>query len=130
MLKTMRDGRIWLVTQPDHGQVAGYLAAHWGNLQFLRPGYFARTPDPERLRAETIAAIEVPRRSWEDRVTIRIRPLGERRIACDPSPFDTDPLAVEVPARIFDRPSSSSFRFHSRWHSVSPQRIRFEYSSH
>ncbi len=51
MLKTLKDERLWLVTQPDHAQVAGYLAAHWGNDEFARPGYFASAPDPERLRA-------------------------------------------------------------------------------
>lgn len=26
----LKDGKLWPVTQPDHGQAAGYLAAHWG----------------------------------------------------------------------------------------------------
>jgi hypothetical protein len=30
MLKTLANGRVWLVTQPDHGKIAGYLASHWG----------------------------------------------------------------------------------------------------
>jgi len=48
MLKTLRQGQMWLVTQPDHAQVSGYLAAHWGNDDFARPGYFASSPDSER----------------------------------------------------------------------------------
>ena len=49
MLKTSRDGKQWFVTQPDHAEVAGYLAAHWGNDDFAAPGYFASVADPERL---------------------------------------------------------------------------------
>jgi len=36
MLRTNREGRAWLVTQPHHAEVAGYLAAHWGNREFVR----------------------------------------------------------------------------------------------
>ncbi len=57
MLKTSRNGKVWFVAQPDHAQVAGYLAAHWGNEDFSRPGYFANVPDPERLRAAAVMAI-------------------------------------------------------------------------
>ncbi|MFM1767492.1 MAG: hypothetical protein RJA22_21 [Verrucomicrobiota bacterium] len=64
MLKTIKDGRLWLVTQPDHGQVAGYLAAHWGGHGgFTRPGHFGGA-DPERLRAETIFAIAQHDNGW------------------------------------------------------------------
>jgi hypothetical protein len=56
MLKTLKDGDAWLVAQPDHGLFAGYLAAHWGNARFQRPGGYAGVSDPERLRAETIFA--------------------------------------------------------------------------
>ena len=64
MLKTLQHGKLWLVTQPDHAQVAGYLAAHWGNDDFVRPGYFASAPDPERLRAETVMAIAQHDNGW------------------------------------------------------------------
>jgi len=47
MLKTIKDGKLWLVTQPDHGQVAGYLAARWGNSQFTHA-----TPFPNFINAE------------------------------------------------------------------------------
>lgn len=30
-------GQLLLVTQPDHGDLAGQFAAHWGNSQFQRP---------------------------------------------------------------------------------------------
>jgi hypothetical protein len=64
MLKTRVGDEIWLVTQPDHGQVAGYLAAHWGNDEFKRPGHYGRTADPERLRDETVFAIAQHDNGW------------------------------------------------------------------
>ncbi len=299
MLKTHRDNRTWLVSQPDHGRVAGYLAAHWGNDQFAAPGHFADTHDPEQLCAETVLAIaehdngwweweaipelgdrddlpldlaevlknqqegidrwrrgiprfgeehpyvsllisvhaywlyasrtkpdpdpaflhplfwnrapeklyadssdedrkfvadleeqqadltarlrgnpvtaawvnrenlkpnarllqlldglslflcsplisplsgeakglgedafdlrEVPRRSWQDRVTIEVRPAGARRIALKPYPFDVDPLRVVVPVRIIDSATRRSGAFHKWWHSQQAQWIQFEF---
>ncbi len=64
MLKTLQRDKLWLVTQPDHAQVAGYLAAHWGNDDFVRPGYYATVPDSERLRAETMMAIAQHDNGW------------------------------------------------------------------
>ncbi len=299
MLKTYRDNRTWLVSQPDHGRVAGYLAAHWGNDQFAAPGHFADTHDPEQLCAETVLAIaehdngwweweaipelgdrddlpldlaevlknqqegidrwrrgiprfgeehpyvsllisvhaywlyasrtkpdpdpaflhplfwnrapeklyadssdedrkfvadleeqqadltarlrgnpvtaawvnrenlkpnarllqlldglslslcsplipplsggakglgedpfdllEVPRGSWLDRVTIEVRPVGDRRIALKPYPFDVDPLRVVVPVRIIDSAARRSGAFHTWWHSQQAQWIEFEF---
>lgn len=301
MLKTLREKKVWLVSQPDHAEVAGLLAANWGNDEFARPGHFANSGDPERLRAETVLAIaqhdngwweweatpelsevdglpldltavlkdqqdamnrwrlgiprfsakhpyvsllisfhaywlyahgcqtdpdpafthplfwkgsstqlmgdkndtarsfigeikeiqdeltarlrkdpacaawadtehlnphvrllqlldglslslcspiiparsgnakglgedeldllEVPRRSWEDRVTIAVKPVSERRIVCEPYPFAVDPLPIMVPARILDWPAEPSAHFQSWWHSTSKQPIRFEYCS-
>ena len=301
MLKTLRDKKMWLVSQPDHAELAGLLAANWGNDEFARPGQFASADDPEQLRAEIVLAIaqhdngwweweatpelsevdglpldltdvlknqqdamnrwrlgiprfsrdhpyasllisvhgywlyaqgiqtdpdpafvhplfwkssstslmgepteiargfvdeikemqdalikrlrkdrtcaawidtehlnpharllqlldglslslcsalipprigtakglgddefdllEVPRRSWEDRVTIEVKPASERRIVCEPYPFGVDPLPVAVPARILDWPAEPSAHFHSWWHSERKQLIRFEYCS-
>tara|TARA_R110002049_G_scaffold4601_5_gene32809 strand:+ start:1116595 stop:1117500 length:906 start_codon:yes stop_codon:yes gene_type:complete len=64
MLKTNCNGEIWCVTQPDHGAVAGYLAAHWGNSDLLAPGNFAHSPDAERLRAEVVFAIANHDNGW------------------------------------------------------------------
>ena len=64
MLKTHRDNHTWLVSQPDHGGVAGYLAAHWGNDQFAAPGHFAHAHDPEQLCAETVLAIAEHDNGW------------------------------------------------------------------
>jgi hypothetical protein len=30
MLKTRVDDHVWLIQQPDHASISGYLAAHWG----------------------------------------------------------------------------------------------------
>ena len=68
MLKTLKDGKMWMVTQPDHGQVAGYFAAHWGNDKFMRLGYYPSVPAPQPLRDETAFA-----REWT------IRRLSARR---------------------------------------------------
>ncbi len=56
MLKRQVGDQLWCITQPDHAAVSGYLAAHWGNGDFTRPGYFAAFSQPERLRSETILA--------------------------------------------------------------------------
>jgi hypothetical protein len=64
MLKTIKDGKLWMVTQPDHGQLAGYLAAHWGgHADFNRPGYYASV-NQQRLRDETIFAIAQHDNGW------------------------------------------------------------------
>jgi hypothetical protein len=64
MLRTDRGDQAWFVTQPHHAEVAGYLAAHWGNREFVRLGHFAQAPDPERLRAETVLGIAQHDNGW------------------------------------------------------------------
>ena len=64
MLKRTVSGELWCISQPDHAAAAGYLAAHWGNGQFARPGRYAPFPDPERLRAETVLAIAEHDNGW------------------------------------------------------------------
>jgi hypothetical protein len=65
MLKTYLDSVVWLVSQPDHARVAGYLAAHWGGAgAFARPGYYADSADPERLRQEVVQAIAEHDNGW------------------------------------------------------------------
>ena len=56
MLKTKRGSQVWLITQPAHAELAGMMAAHWGNEEFARPGHFAPSPDAERLRQEVVLA--------------------------------------------------------------------------
>ena len=64
MLKCQVGSELWCIAQPDHAAVSGYLAAHWGNDEFARPGSFAPFPEPERLRAETIFAIAEHDNGW------------------------------------------------------------------
>ncbi len=64
MLKTWRNDTVWLVTQPDHAEVSGYMAAHWGNDDFAQPGYYAKSVDPERLRTETVLGIAQHDNGW------------------------------------------------------------------
>ncbi len=64
MLKRTVGDELWCISQPDHAAAAGYLAAHWGNDEFARPGQYARCPDPERLRAETVLAIAEHDNGW------------------------------------------------------------------
>ena len=79
MLKTLQDGSLWMVTQIDHSAIAGFLAAHWGNAEFARPGYFGTAKDPERLRDETVFAIAQHDNGWcAQESTCRIRALAPR----------------------------------------------------
>ena len=64
MLKTQHAGKLWMVTQPDHGALAGFLAAHWGNEAFARPGHYAPVVDAERLRAQAVFAIAQHDNHW------------------------------------------------------------------
>jgi hypothetical protein len=288
MLKSRAGNELWLISQPDHAAVSGYLAAHWGNDAFARPGYFAPAPDPDRLRAEILLAIAehdngwweweadpqlhpddglplglldlshrdglerwhlgvprfvekhpyvsllisfhaywlyaprcepnadaaffhplfgdpgaapslageelqrmrrfvaeqreiqerlvawlredaswsaavrpehlnphvrllqlgdalslalcfggdralhwegIPRRSWDDRVTLDLTPGPQRRIVCRPYPFDLDPLPVSIQGRVLPLPVERPVHFQSWWQSLPRQWIRFEYGS-
>lgn len=64
MLKTLDQERIWLVDQPSHGALAGLLAAHWGNRQFARPGFFEPGPHSDWLRREVVVAIGAHDNGW------------------------------------------------------------------
>ena len=52
------------------------------------------------LGEDVISLADVPRMSWDDRVSIGMEPAGERRIRIDPYPFDIEPLSVSIPVRI------------------------------
>jgi len=57
LLKTTFNGTIRLITQPDHAAVSGYMAAHWGNEEFSKLGYFDDSSEPEQLAAYQDAII-------------------------------------------------------------------------
>jgi hypothetical protein len=57
MLKTRKGDELICITQPDHAAVSGFLAARWGNDLFARPGTFAPSADPEKLRGEVLLGI-------------------------------------------------------------------------
>jgi len=64
MLKTEKNHQFWLVTQPDHGHLAGTFAAHWGNEEFHQLGSYSAVANPSRLRSETVFAIAQHDNGW------------------------------------------------------------------
>ena len=64
MLKTKRGAQVWLITQPAHAELAGKMAAHWGNEDFAVPGHFGASADPERLRREVVLAVAEHDNGW------------------------------------------------------------------
>jgi hypothetical protein len=64
LLKTKREGETWLVTQPNHAMLAGLMAAHWGNLEFARPGEFAPSANAAHLRREFEFAVTQHDNGW------------------------------------------------------------------
>ncbi len=64
MLKTKTNDQFWLVTQPDHGQLAGALAAHWGNDSFQPLGNLSSVRNPSRLREQAVFAVAHHDNGW------------------------------------------------------------------
>jgi hypothetical protein len=64
MLKTQVNREYWCIEQPDHGVIAGYLAAHWGNREFRRPEHFAPTSFPGSLRDEVVLGVAQHDNGW------------------------------------------------------------------
>ena len=64
MLKRRVDNQIWLISQPDHAAVSGYLASHWGNEAFSQPGYYLPSAQSELWRAEAIFGIAEHDNGW------------------------------------------------------------------
>lgn len=65
MLKTRVGDDLWQVHQPDHGRLAGYLAAHWGGANgFARPGGYAPFPAPDELRQGVVQAVAEHDNGW------------------------------------------------------------------
>ncbi len=64
MLKRRVDNQIWLISQPDHAVVSGYLASHWGNEAFSQPGYYLPSAQSELWRTEAIFGIAEHDNGW------------------------------------------------------------------
>lgn len=65
MLKAHVGNETWLVQQPHHAQVSGFLAAHWGNASgFARPGHYPGATHSERWRDEVVLAIAEHDNGW------------------------------------------------------------------
>jgi len=65
MLKAHLEHETWLVQQPHHAQVAGFLAAHWGGPNgFARPGFYPGATDPARWRDEVVLGIAEHDNGW------------------------------------------------------------------
>jgi len=64
MLKTRFNDSIRLVTQPNHAVAAGYMAAHWGNEEFTKLGFYDNCSEPDKLAAETIFGIAEHDNGW------------------------------------------------------------------
>tara|TARA_R110002096_G_scaffold318022_2_gene512391 strand:- start:90 stop:1004 length:915 start_codon:yes stop_codon:yes gene_type:complete len=89
----------------------------------------ARSGEARGLGHDTFELREVPQTSWEDRVTIEVRPDGENRVVLDPYPFRPDPLVVRVPVRVFDAEPDRNESFQTRWNTTAPQLLEFQLSS-
>ena len=65
MFKAHVDNEIWLVQQPHHAQLSGFLAAHWGGRNgFAKPGHYAGATDPARWRDEVVLGIAEHDNGW------------------------------------------------------------------
>ncbi|MCZ6857209.1 MAG: DUF3891 family protein, partial [Gemmatimonadetes bacterium] len=89
----------------------------------------ARSGDAKGFGEDEFELHHVPRRSWNDRVTIEVSPSNERRIILDPYPFDMDPLPVGVPARVFNLPADRSGHFQTWWNARPVEMLEFLYSA-
>ncbi len=89
----------------------------------------ARSGENRGLGQDTYELREVPRTSWDDRVTIEVRSVSENRVVLDPYPFDLDPLVVRVPVKVFDADAPAEESFQTRWYSLSPELLEFRIGS-
>ncbi len=70
---------------------------------------------------------QVPRRAWNDRQTIKVTPMGGRRVRFDPYPFDVEPLPVMLPARTVQLPAKCPSHFYASWHALQKEMIEFTF---
>ncbi len=65
MFKAHVDNEIWLVQQPHHAQLSGFLAAHWGGRNgFARAGHYPGSADPDRWQDEVVLGIAEHDNGW------------------------------------------------------------------
>mgnify|MGYP003675404432 CR=1 FL=1 len=65
MLKAHVDNELWLIQQPHHAQVSGFLAAHWGGKNgFAKPGHYPGATHPERWHDEVVLGIAEHDNGW------------------------------------------------------------------
>ncbi len=79
--------------------------------------------------ADARAMPDIPRKNWSDRVTLQVRPAGDRRVAIDPYPFDQDPLPVELLARVLQPGARPRGDFPSWWRALPVENLKFSFSS-
>ncbi len=70
---------------------------------------------------------DIPRKNWNDRISLTIRPAGQRQITIDPYPFDQDPLPITLRARVLAPDTRAPNNFHSWWHAIPGTDLRFEF---
>ncbi|MDF1812677.1 MAG: DUF3891 family protein [Verrucomicrobiales bacterium] len=85
---------------------------------------------PLGLGRDSFELREVPRKDWDDLVTIKVQPGGHRSVVLDPYPFDLDPLFVRVPSHVFESDAvGEDSTWISRWYSAQPEMLEFRLSS-
>lgn len=89
----------------------------------------ARDGESRGLGRDTFELRDVPRRNWDDRVTIEVSPASAQRVVLNPYPFALNPLTVRVPARVFDHRNDGDNSFHTWWQSRSPEFLEFQLGS-
>jgi len=97
LLKTIDNGTIRLVTQPDHAVAAGYMAAHWGNEEFTKLGFYDNCSEPDKLAAETIFGIAEHDNGWWE-------------WEASPSSSESDKLPLGL-AEVLSNPTESTQRW-------------------
>lgn len=64
MFRTQVGNECWMVTHPDHMEVAGYLAAHWGNHEFMPMGAPFGDDDQSELRLNAVRSVANHDNGW------------------------------------------------------------------
>jgi hypothetical protein len=84
-------GRLWAASTRDGALLPAVRALQ--ALDALSLAMCGTAHEPLRL-------LEVPRASWDDRVTLEVRPAPDGGIQVTPYPFALDPLPVAIPVRL------------------------------